>query len=89
MKTDDDKKSVVKFGIRDLALIILGISVLLGSLTWIAQGIDLELRTFFILFYSIPIVSGMGGLLIGHFRGGIIGAIGGAIVLATLIAVLR
>jgi len=78
-------KKRFQFSLRDLALVTAGTSVLICALSWAARASGVEHPMLFYILFSLPILTGMGGLLIGRFRGGVIGAFLGAIVLAIVL----
>jgi uncharacterized membrane protein YccC len=73
-----------QFNLRDLALVTAGTSALICALRWVGRSNGIEHPLFYAL-YSLPILSGMGGLLLGRFRGGVVGAVLGAVVLAIVL----
>ena len=66
-----------QFNLRKLALVIAATSLVMGALSWLVNQAGLPPLVY--LPYSFPIVGGMGGILLGDFRGGLVGVTVGTI----------
>lgn len=79
----------LQFSLRDLALVTAGTAVSISTLSWVARERGIEHPLLFCALYSLPVVGGMGGILLGGFRAGVIGAVAGACVLTILLSIIQ
>ena len=79
MAEQNDHRHQIRFSLRDLMLVTVGSCSLIAALGWIGRASGQG--GLFYAVYSIPIISGMTGLLVRQFWGGIIGAFAGGFAL--------
>ena len=89
MTAQPDKPKRWHFSLWEMGLLIAGGALLIWPVSVAAQQVGAEHRLSFVVVYSQPIIFGLMGLLRWQLRGGITGALIGAAITVTILAVLR
>jgi hypothetical protein len=77
------------YSLGEMGLLIAGGALLIWPVSLAARQVGAEHRLLFVVVFSQPILFGLAGLLRWQLRGGITGALIGAAITATTLAVLR